>query len=482
MAVLVAYLRCSTDRQEDSLDTQENVIRMECEKRGHRLVAIYRDEGISASVPIERRPAGAELFSLVREKHRGFDGIIVVRGDRLFRDPEDELGGLGYLAQHECQCISVTDPIDRGTPTGELLHGIMMFVRRFERRLTGQRIREHNLMLAMRGKWACGRVPLGLSYDLETKVMSANERAADVERVFREFLNQSGNACATARALNQARVVTRDGYPWSDSSVLVTVKLPMYRRRTRYSGQEFDAQETIPQIVDPELIAHVDVLLARIGPLRTRQRAGGYAYSSLMVCGRCGAKMIRCGASEGGQWICRARKTFGFCDMASVAEKYLDAAIGEAVRRVAERFEAEIAAATGEPDKPKLDSARSRQLLEGRRVRVVEAFVDGVFSASERDTRLAEIAEQVAALESPAARPTPVDVAALIASTPDDWPNAPHDERRRLLIALGAEIRVYAERGKELAIELSTAMLDEPIRVTTNHRLRICVVRPPIPR
>ena len=94
------YLRCSTETQDDSLETQEQIIRDWCVREGHELVEYYRDFGISAGVPVEKRPGGYELFAAVAEKKRAFEGIVVVRVDRLFGEPDDEIAVLVFLDEH----------------------------------------------------------------------------------------------------------------------------------------------------------------------------------------------------------------------------------------------------------------------------------------------------------------------------------------------------------------------------------------------
>ena len=40
------YLRMSSDKQEASIPQQEKALRELCERKGYRVVSVYRDEGI----------------------------------------------------------------------------------------------------------------------------------------------------------------------------------------------------------------------------------------------------------------------------------------------------------------------------------------------------------------------------------------------------------------------------------------------------
>jgi len=86
----VAYVRVSTQEQAQhgvSLDAQEARIRAYCLMAGLDLVAVVREEGVSASKPLGTRPGGQELAAAVsggKAQH-----IVALKMDRLFRDALD---------------------------------------------------------------------------------------------------------------------------------------------------------------------------------------------------------------------------------------------------------------------------------------------------------------------------------------------------------------------------------------------------------
>jgi len=88
----VGYVRVSSEEQATegvSLDAQEARIRAYATMRGLNLVAIYREEGVSAKVPLRKRPEGTKIvesLSKKRAKH-----VIAVKLDRLFRNVADAL-------------------------------------------------------------------------------------------------------------------------------------------------------------------------------------------------------------------------------------------------------------------------------------------------------------------------------------------------------------------------------------------------------
>lgn len=86
------YIRVSTLEQLKgvSLDAQEERLRAYCQMSGLDVAPgdVIREEGVSASVPLSRRPGGARLLQRVNE---GVSHVVALKLDRLFRDAEDAL-------------------------------------------------------------------------------------------------------------------------------------------------------------------------------------------------------------------------------------------------------------------------------------------------------------------------------------------------------------------------------------------------------
>jgi site-specific DNA recombinase len=460
---VAAYCRCSTDKQDDSIETQETLIRDVCAERGYILDAVFKDEAISASIPVEMRPGGSRLMSLVGHHDRTFNSIIVLRLDRLFRNPEDELGGLGYLGKHRCGLISIKDPIDRSTPTGELLHGIMMHVRSFERRQAGQRVKEHNKARAMTGKLPSGHPPLGYDYDPATQTVSVNERAGDVIRVFESFLECGGNACKAARLLNREGVKSARGNPIQNGYIRRAIANPFYRRRLTYDGRTYDARGLIPPLIPHDLLLRVDSLMQIIGPLKTRQRVGLYAYSSLMYCSECGLRMRHTTSTKdtSGGWVCASSRNGGLCISRRVADSYVEALVTQAMGVLA-RFKEEVADMKPVDHTPP-DNDRLITRLADRRKRVVKAYIDGTITESERNKYLLEIEGEKLKLEDKPAPPpplTPSIIREIVEAIPSDWRLLTNDQKRALLLALSAKLTLCTRRHVPLWLILETSITD----------------------
>src|SRR5215468_9096771 len=88
--VSLLYLRVSTLEQLKgvSLDAQEERLRAYCTMNGLEIDDVIREEGVSASVPLYKRPGGARVLERINE---GVTNVIALKLDRLFRDAEDAL-------------------------------------------------------------------------------------------------------------------------------------------------------------------------------------------------------------------------------------------------------------------------------------------------------------------------------------------------------------------------------------------------------
>ena len=84
---LVAYLRVSTREQASEgygLEVQERAIRRWARANGHRIVKVYRDEGVSGAKPLGGRPGLAEALAAIGSRCAA--GLVVRDLDRLARE------------------------------------------------------------------------------------------------------------------------------------------------------------------------------------------------------------------------------------------------------------------------------------------------------------------------------------------------------------------------------------------------------------
>jgi len=84
---LAVYLRVSSEVQAErgqGLAIQEAAVRAWARKRGHKIVGVFKDAGVSGANALDQREALPLALATVQQKRA--DGIVVQRIDRLSRD------------------------------------------------------------------------------------------------------------------------------------------------------------------------------------------------------------------------------------------------------------------------------------------------------------------------------------------------------------------------------------------------------------
>jgi site-specific DNA recombinase len=208
----IGYIRVSTTEQvEDgvSLAAQEEKIRAYAALHGLELLTIIREAGVSASVPLAERPAGAELLRLLKGKK--VRHVIAIKLDRLFRDAADALAQTrdwdrAGVALHLIDVGGQT--INTSTAMGRMFLTMMAGFAELERNLIAERT--STAMQHMKAKnQRVGAVPYGFSLaaDGTTLLPLPEEQAviAEARRLHAAGVSFRGIAAELARAGHYAR-------------------------------------------------------------------------------------------------------------------------------------------------------------------------------------------------------------------------------------------------------------------------------------
>ena len=302
---LAAYIRMSTDKQEDSPETQRRIIQEYCNQNGHALIRTYQDLAKSGGSMDGR----AALRELIRDAEKKvFDGVIIYKLDRAFRNLGEQVVTLKKLKNLGIKLLAAADPMSDGA-AGDLIVNILGAVNQFERELTGERIFHHNRELAKQGKWTGGsRPPLGYGYNKKTKqIYTIPEEAATVKKVFEIFLKTQGSS-TTAWELNRMGFKTKDGLSWTPQLVYNVLTNPFYTGKIRYgyrkqvqteNGKSYckpgDKYELFPgqheQIISDEDFEIVQEIFRRNSTYK-KQSDRIYVFSGIFKCLICGGPVV----------------------------------------------------------------------------------------------------------------------------------------------------------------------------------------------
>ncbi len=102
------------------MDAQFERIQRYCEQMGFILRAVHFDEGITAK-DVKGRVAYATMMSEMQE----WDGVVVVKGDRIHRNPKNAMLMHEEFAAHGKKYYSILDGVDTRTSGGRFSQGIL---------------------------------------------------------------------------------------------------------------------------------------------------------------------------------------------------------------------------------------------------------------------------------------------------------------------------------------------------------------------
>ncbi len=115
------YLRVSSEEQRDreTIELQRDFLEQYRSLMELEVADVYKDDGISGTIPVHERPEGRQLLEDAREGK--FGTVLVYKLDRLGRsllvivDAHDRLQEAGVALR------SATEPIDTSNPSGRLI-------------------------------------------------------------------------------------------------------------------------------------------------------------------------------------------------------------------------------------------------------------------------------------------------------------------------------------------------------------------------
>jgi putative DNA-invertase from lambdoid prophage Rac len=176
------YVRVSTDRQADdgdSLEIQERRCRAYAEAQNLVLDRLFIERGVSGSVALADRPAGAELLATVQ---RG-DTVIAVRLDRMFRSALDALTVADRFRQDDIglHLLDLGGSITNGL--GKAFFTIASAFAEAERDRIRERIQEVKSDQRQRNRYLGGRRPLGWTVGTDGELVEVPAEQQAIRRM-----------------------------------------------------------------------------------------------------------------------------------------------------------------------------------------------------------------------------------------------------------------------------------------------------------
>ena len=152
------YARVSTEEQRErhSIETQYEFGQRFCALHKLPVFRIFADNGVSGTVPLERRPDGSEIL---REARLGkFDQLLVYKLDRLGRETRLILNAVADLEKLGVRVRSMTEEFDTATATGKLMLTLLSGFAAHEHAVIRERSLAGTNRVATAGAWLGGRI------------------------------------------------------------------------------------------------------------------------------------------------------------------------------------------------------------------------------------------------------------------------------------------------------------------------------------
>jgi DNA invertase Pin-like site-specific DNA recombinase len=213
----IGYVRVSTEGQATegvSLEAQQAKISAWCEANGYTLAAVHVDAGLSGSRADNRPQLQAALDAVCRS-----GGVLVVYSlSRLARSTADTLAISERLERAGADLASLSERIDTTSAAGRMVFRMLAVLAEFERDQISERTKAALSHKKAKGE-RVGRVPFGYSLgsDGVQLVPIAAEQAVLV--TIRELRAAGETLRAIAAELDRRGVATKNGKPWSHSTI-----------------------------------------------------------------------------------------------------------------------------------------------------------------------------------------------------------------------------------------------------------------------
>jgi site-specific DNA recombinase len=419
---LLMRVSSEEQRERETIEIQEEFLEQYCGLYELEVADIYKDDGISGTIPLHERPEGRRL--LEDAKAGKFDVVLVYKLDRLGRtllvivEAHDRLQEAGVALR------SATEPIDTSTPSGRLIFQMLASFAEYERGTIRERT-QAGLHRAFKNGKQLGRIPYGYDIDEDGRFSIVEDEA----RVVRTIIT---SIAAGATLYSEAKRLNDEGEPspgykyrgrprqhgpgWNHNSIRSVV------RQTAYSGTHIVNADTgpierpVPAIVELELHK---TALARLE--ENRRYSGGkpgrkYLLRGLVVCATCGTGYTGGFSSPSGtskryyRYHCHQRRTQmydrrrTFCDCPAVKAEWIEELVWADVRsflknpgEVLQRVREQLAEDREGEDLEERHASLTRRLAakQDEKSRYVKLYAQGHLDEEELEVQLADLKNQV---------------------------------------------------------------------------------------
>jgi site-specific DNA recombinase len=424
----VAYLRCSTDGQVDaSIPAQKSAVQKYADEHGYRILRWHADEGIAGWR--EEREAFQQLIADLDRRH-DFRAVLAWDQNRFSRFPPLEACHYWFLLDRAGVHLATCNQgrVEWNSIAGFLTATIKQHADAQHRFQLSADVKRGKRAVAEKGIWQ-GRVPFAYATDDERHLILGDPAEIElVRRMFREYLAGRSLRSICHQLNDEGLSVLNAGRGWCPTGLRDKLVNPVYAGIFRWN--DIEIRDHHPAIIDVATFERVQRLLGERQRLTTPQLdGGGFLFTSLLRCGKCGGVMS--GTNRERQYYkCRGAmdRGPGHCDGNTVRQDELLGYVIKAleddvftpmfVKRLREALNRKVRQerGNGSPDRVRKELANVETKLAKAKRRLLECDTD----------LLPVVQEQLRELIAERDRLT---IAVEAAQTPVERILADHDER-----------------------------------------------------
>lgn len=228
-----AYIRVSTDRQEElSPAAQERMI-IDYAKKNHIILddtMIFKDLGISGT-KVSKRSEFQNMISMAKSDQHPIDVILVWKFSRFARNQEESIVYKNLLKKKNVEVISISEPIIDG-PFGTLIERIIEWMDEYYSINLGHEVMRGMTEKALKGGYQATS-PLG--YKTINHIPEIYEPEAVIVRsIFKQFIS-GYDITVVARNINDIGYRSRRGNLFEYRTVKYILENPFYIGKVRWN-------------------------------------------------------------------------------------------------------------------------------------------------------------------------------------------------------------------------------------------------------
>ena len=281
------YARISSDREADGLGVARQVADCErlAERKGWPVAGYYVDDDVSAWSG-KRRPEYARMLADLGTG--AITGLLVYDLDRLHRQPNELEAFIDLCARLGLSSVaSVSGDIDLTTTEGQFQARILGAVAKKESDDKSRRIRRKHDEIAESGRVSGGG---SRPYGYENGKVTVRPAEAGVIVECAQRLLAGEAVRSIANDLNEREIPAAQGGQWSPQSLRRMLASPRISGQRAHHG-DIVATAEWPAIISVEQGAKIRAILSN-PERRTNKAARRYLLGGLLVCGRCGERLV----------------------------------------------------------------------------------------------------------------------------------------------------------------------------------------------